>query len=191
MSIVVMTADHSASDFFLWRASKTLDPQDRAVALAHIPLLVFLPNALVEASIDPESTRRAARAVNRILMNLPLSQNDVPLLILRLLSHSSAMAQLHVDWRWHTIGGQQLSPHFRVPGHPEAVVMGIDGASMVFLVTSEGELAQTRESARPTINLEQAVKVGPPLRPAAAFLSDVLSGYAKWCWPVAHVRAIP
>jgi Sulfatase len=69
------------------------------------PLWVF-PSAVDAKWIEP---------VQRELDAGSWSQNDLPRLILALLDGAGALQSLPQEARWHTMGGQALSPSFSVP----------------------------------------------------------------------------
>lgn len=186
-TVIVAAADHSTTDYFLWREDES-GSGGRDRALTQIPFVVVLPDALLDGAADPVRARELAREVNERLASTPISQNDIPRFVLSLLLHSEPVASLPPSWRWHTLGGQRLSPGFRVPNHPEAVAVGLDGAFRVCVASSDGAFKRTDESSKLTLDLEEAVRDGQTLRPAAAVFASLLQGYAKRCWDAEAIR---
>jgi hypothetical protein len=187
-SLIVIAADHPTSDFLVWQDWGDASAAQRKVPLTRIPLFVVFPPALIAASADPERTRAAIERVNEILRRHPTSQNDVPLLVLELLSHLRQLRSIPEAWRWHTIGGQRMSVHFRAPRHPEAAVLGVDGASRVFVVGGDGVFLPVNDVARPTFDLARVSATAPDLLPATAFLAAFIQSYGSRCWQVDHIR---
>lgn len=188
-SVVVMTADHSTTDYFLWR--KGAAPEDRTLALTHVPFAIFFPDPFLDAAPSPQRARELVRRLNELLASTVLSQNDLPRLVLGLLMHSAQLRSLPEPWRWHTLGGQRLSPTFRVPGHPDAFLLGVDGTSRLYMASAGGAVIPTEEKAVPTLDLATALASGPTLLPAAAVFSTLLRGYGKTCWPGSTIRHRP
>ncbi len=188
-SLVVATADHSTTDYFLWREDG--GGQDKTLALVHVPFMVVLPDAFLEASADPARARQQARRVNELLATSPVSHNDIPRLILSLLMHSAPLRALEDPWRWHNLGGQRLSPSFGVPSRTDAVVLGVDGTSRLYFGNADGSVIQTDEKAVPTLDLDSALQSGPTMLPSAAVFSALLRGYGSMCWPAAAIRKRP
>ncbi len=188
-SLVVATADHSTTDYFLWREGD--DAQDKTLALVHVPFMIVLPDAFLAASPDPALARQQARRVNELLATSPLSHNDIPRMVLSILMHSAPLRALEHPWRWHNLGGQRLSPSFRVPSRADAVVMGVDGTSRLYFATAAGSLTQSEEKAVPTLDRETALQSGPTMLPSAAVFSALLRGYGSTCWPASAIRNRP
>lgn len=189
-TILVAAADHSTTDYFLWREGRA-EQKDRWVALSRIPFAMVLPDAFLEGSSDPQRARAAVRRVNQLMAESPLSQNDIPRIVLALLLHSEPLRSMPEPWRWHTLGGQRLSPGARIHNYPDAVTMGIDAASKVYVVTRDGALKQTDESAVPLFDLEAAKAGSETLRPATSVFSSLLRGYGKNCWASTTIRMQP
>jgi hypothetical protein len=188
-SMVVMTADHSTTDYFLWREGAA--PEDRTLALTHVPFAILFPEPFLDASPSPQGARELVSRLNELLANTVLSQNDLPRFVLGLLMHSAQIRSLPESWRWHTLGGQRLSPNFRVPDHPDAILLGVDGTSRLYMASTGGALISTEEKAVPTLDLATALHSGPTLLPAAAVFSSLLRSYGKSCWPGSTIRHRP
>jgi hypothetical protein len=86
------------------------------------------------------------------------------------------------------MGGQSLSDAFAVEGHDEAAVLGIDASSHTFSVDRRGRFGPHRDPTIPTLIPEQAARSAPLLRPAIAFFSALLRGYASSCPSPTSIR---
>lgn len=94
--VVLMVGDHT-SGFAVGK-----DPLEVARVA---PLWVF-PSAIDPTWLEPVQRELDARS---------WSQNDLPRMILALLDGAGALRSLPQRARWHTLGGQALSPNFSVP----------------------------------------------------------------------------
>jgi Sulfatase len=189
-TFIVAAADHSTTDYFLWRQDGDGE-KERADALTHIPFAIVLPDAFIEASADPARVRQLVLRLNQLLSKTALSQNDMPRFILGMLMHSAPMKSLPQDWRWHNLGGQRLSPGFTVPGHPEAVAIGVDGTSQLCVASQDGTFTRLEEKSKLTLDVETAMREGPTLQPAAAVFAALVQGYGKNCWEAKNIRLRP
>jgi hypothetical protein len=144
-SILLVLGDHSTSDAFLW----PLGPSE--AAHARVPFAIVLPPAFVRASASPVAVVARAREVDVELARLPLSQNDIPALLLALLARSPELASLPRDRRWHSMGGMTTSPWFSAPRR-EAVLLGVNSRSELFFIGPDsnrvGPLCPTPSIAR-------------------------------------------
>jgi hypothetical protein len=106
--VVLMLGDHTSG------SGVSKEP----LAVARIaPIWVF------PSSMDP----RWLVPVQRELDARSWSQNDLPRMILALLEGAGALRSLPRSARWHTMGGQALSPNFSVPPPwPQARLWSID-----------------------------------------------------------------
>jgi hypothetical protein len=189
-SLLVIGGDHATADYFLWRGGATLSGAERQHALSHIPFLVVFPEELVKSCANPARVHSLISDLNTLLGDRPTSQNDVPRLILGLLARGAALSTLPETERWHTLGGQTLSPHFRVASAPDTVVIGVDAASRLFRITEAGAMVDPDEPAKPVFDVESARGVTPTLMPEAALLSSFMTGYARRCWPWSSIRRV-
>jgi hypothetical protein len=134
-SIVVLSGDHSTADPYVWQEDPRWD-LDRQKAT--VPLAFVLPRALVEsAGARAAQVRELARKANEELNRFPVALNDVPLLLLTLLSQSREVKGLDPAWRWHSMGGTVTSPWFGGPGG-DAAMVGINSLSELYAVDGEG-----------------------------------------------------
>jgi hypothetical protein len=189
-SIIVAVADHATSDRGIWQQGSEASLGPQQVVASRIPLLIVFPEPLIAGARDPAQVRAAIRRVNELLGAHPSSQNDIPLLVLELLTHYPPMRSIATAWRWHTLGGQVLSPYFRAP-HPDAEVLGIDALSRLVWARGDGRLIPTDEVARPTLDPAEVPAVAGSLLPAAAFLAAFLQTHGNTCWQAEHIRARP
>jgi hypothetical protein len=167
-AVVVLVADHSTGHRYVWGEGKETDD-----AYGRIPFAIVLPGG-ARAHADNDIVIRDALARAQALLDAgPLSLNDVPSLLLATLSASPTLANLPDDKRWHTLGGQITSPHFRgfVDG---AVVEGINGVSQVVAFDARG--VRLGEATRATFLQSSAdrYRSTPALFPMVAPLQRLL-----------------
>jgi hypothetical protein len=156
-SVFVVTADHATSDPFLW------DPP-RPEAQAAVPMFVRLPNVMLTAQ-----AREKVRALKLVAARTPVSLDDVPSMLLALLSRHPALRNLPKDRRWHT-----------VPESPAA--WGIDASSRVFTVGHAPPFSFVPTTERSVPYSVWNEPLGPILRDATAALSAILVG-TRSCAP--------
>jgi hypothetical protein len=163
-SIVVLSADHSTGENYLWGTEEGSDTDD---ARARIPFAIVLPPSLRGDA--------AARHARELLASAPLSQNDIPSLVLALLTEQSGVRDLPKDARWHTLGGQVTSPWFKpVATRPGAYVMGINGVSQFLALDRKGERIGDYEESVFLKTRSDRTTVTPSLVPITATLSSML-----------------
>lgn len=172
-SIVVLAADHSTNDPLAW------DKGDAGPALSHIPFVIAIPNAWLEGLRDAKRARAALEAASDELTPLVLSQNDVAAMMLALLTHAPELSGLAADKRWHTLGGQRTSPHFRADSLGRPPAWGINSIRQVFMVDSDGSVPTNGELSLPVIG--DPAQAAPSLDPIAALLSAFLDNYDPHC----------
>lgn len=172
-SIVVFSADHTTHQWVPWGAS------ERGDAISRIPAGIVLPRALRDAAVDPRALDEALAAV-RTHVAEPLSNEDLPTLVLALASETSALRALDEGRRWHTLGAQATGPDARSPSG-RASVWGIDAHAHLFEAPADGStqtLDTVVESLRGPSDLSN---VPSELRPPLAFWSTFLGGFATTC----------
>jgi hypothetical protein len=179
-SIVLALGDHSTSDRFVWPRADGARA-DTGDARSRIPFVLLFPEALVLASADPTKTREALRAVNAELDTVPISENDVPSLLLALLSNSAELRGLPPEARWHTLGGAVTSPWFAGAGGESTVLSGIDCGSEFFSLDAEGRRIGPSASAGPLEATGDLYTACPALQPVRSLLASFLNGYADKC----------
>lgn len=104
----------------------------------------------------------------------PLSQNDVPTLLLALLSAHPGLRALPADQRWYTLGGQVTSPYFAPGGDPSSYILGINGVSELFTLDRTGARVGSYEDSVFLKTRADRYRVTPRLIPVTATLQQVL-----------------
>src|SRR5262249_21132623 len=144
-TLFVFGADHSTADRFVW--SEEGQPSIPTLgARALIPFAIVLPEPLINAAAHPNDLRGIVRELNSVMNRHPWAQNDVPLLVLTLLSHAPTVEALSPDARWHTLGGERTSPFFKPPNDGVEVV-GIDCLSGFYGTNETGTPLLPHETA--------------------------------------------
>jgi hypothetical protein len=163
-AVVVLVADHSTGHRYVWGEGKETDD-----AYGRIPFAVVMPARAGDIAVVHDAAARA----QALLDAGPLSLNDVPALLLATLSASPVLMNLPDAQRWHTLGGQVTSPHFR--GFvDDAVIEGINGVSQVVAFDAHG--VRIGEATRATFLQSSAdrYRSTPALFPIAAPLKRLL-----------------
>ncbi len=168
-SIFLVSADHATADPFLWDR-----PTDRAAAA--VPMFVHVPRALVAASGRESEAREKLRELDRLARRTPVSLNDVPSILMALVSRHPAMDRVPTSRRWHTLGGSSTSPWTSIPLSQPAVVWGIDASSRVFGVGKLEPHPVLTTSERSVPFSVWNDPLGPILRDGTAALSAILAG---------------
>jgi hypothetical protein len=169
-SVVVFAADHSTGEDYVWGAPGTDHETD--AAKAQVPFVIVLPDALRARVKDQAGLDATLRAVQAQLDQVVLSQNDVPTLLLALLSAHPGLRALAPAQRWHTLGGQATSPWFQAGGGE--ALLGINGVDELYTLDERGERAGPYEDAVFLQTLGDATRVTPRLIPVAATLVETL-----------------
>ncbi|MBK6461742.1 MAG: sulfatase-like hydrolase/transferase [Myxococcales bacterium] len=172
-TLVVFAADHTTHVWAPWTDAPRVD------ALTRVPLVVWLPEALRRAA-DPVAFEPAWARFRELARRRPVSNSDLPSLVLALVGDSEPMKNLPPARRWHTLGGQATSPHFRSPTG-EGAVFGIDAHAHPFHVLAPGVVrtgAAPMEALRSRLDVVQA---RPLDAPAVALWGSFLRGYAAAC----------
>jgi hypothetical protein len=189
-TIVVVGGDHSTGDRFLWdeRGAAFRSGLQPNVAYSRIPFLVYFPKATLARASDPARARALLRRLNATLARTPLSQNDIPRLVLDLLAGTRPLQSLPEPWRWHTLGGERLAPA-AVDAVPRAAVWGVDTFSDAFFLDAEGRHLPARFLVEPLSQTEATAR-RDPISPSAAFLGAFFRNYANACWQEGTIRAV-
>lgn len=167
-AIVVVSADHPIPERPLW-TPRLPDHAEQA----RIPFVIWIAPALRREHEADTGLSAAIARMNEQLDHEPLSQNDIPTLLLAMLAHSAPLRDAPSGTRWHTMGGQATSPHFRPPV-AEGRIMGIDAATTFYVVDADGVAVVPPEPARLVVTSEAARQSTPSLHPAAGALVRVL-----------------
>jgi hypothetical protein len=179
-SILVLAADHAIPDRPLWRHRPGARPAH--TARTSIPLVLWISPSLLGGARDPDRARALALAAAVALEEEPISQNDVPTLLLALLERAPLVRALPTAARWHSMGGQATSPWFVPPGPPGSAIYGIHAATALYFVDRAGRATGPDEPATLVATPERARAVTPSLRPAAVTLGTLL-GERHGCEP--------
>ncbi|MBX7097417.1 MAG: LTA synthase family protein [Myxococcaceae bacterium] len=179
-SIVVLGADHSTGEGYVWGP---FDPETDA-AKTQIPFLIVIPKAFLEKAVDRPALEAALARAQQELEGSVLSQNDVPTLLLALLSAHPGLQKLPPEARWHSMGGQVTSPWFVPGGEPETAIIGINGVSEFYAMDKEGNRLGGYEDSVFLKTRADRYRVTPRLIPIAATLRDAMLE-PKACSPVA------
>lgn len=173
-SLVVISADHSTGHAYVWGPNEN-DSDD---AKARIPVLFVLPTARPG---DPAGLEANVRTAQALLDQGPLSQNDLPSLLLTLLAGHRSLRDLPAAARWHTLGGQVTSASFVAPR--DSCVIGINGVSQFFALGCDGRRAGEYEESVFLKTRSDRYRVTPTLIPITATLSEALGSPARCSLP--------
>lgn len=171
-SIVVLMADHSTGEDYVW-GPEDVDHETDA-AKTQVPFLIVIPEAFLARVKDRGALEAALAEAQRELEAQPLSQNDVPAMLLALLKHHPGLAALPKEERWHTLGGQVTSPYFQPGGAKESFLVGINGVDQLYALDAQGTRVGAYEDAIFLRTKAERAVVTPRLIPVAATLVDVL-----------------
>ena len=171
-SIVVLLADHSTGEDYVWGPDSFEHETD--AAKAQVPFLIVIPAAFL-ARVKGRAALEAAMSEAQTLLNAtPLSQNDVPALMLALLKFHPGLRALPEASRWHTLGGQVTSPWFQPGGEPESFILGINGVDELYVLDRQGVRVGSYEDAVFLRTRSDRSQVTPRLIPVAATLVETL-----------------
>ncbi|MBL8918042.1 MAG: sulfatase-like hydrolase/transferase [Myxococcaceae bacterium] len=166
-AIVFLVADHSTGHAYVWgKVATETDAQK-----AQVPFAIVVPPRFRERLADLASFDEAFRRAQEALGG-PVSLNDVPAMVLALLSAHPNVKALPAAQRWHTLGGQVTSPFFKPTGG--AAVLSINGVSELFAVDASGERMGDYEDSVFLKTRADRYRVTPRLIPVTAALQQVL-----------------
>jgi len=181
-----MSADHSTFDALLWEGNK--NAKEQLLGLVHIPFVIIFPDAFLDASADPIKSREHVARVNSLLAESTTSMNDIPRMILALLMHSEQLKSIEDPWRWHTLGGQQLSQHFEFSPNSDISTFGIDSMQRIFTVGKDGAIVQTDEDVVAVADARGAEQGTSLMHPALALFSAFVGKYSNECYDQSLIR---
>lgn len=181
-SVVIISADHSTSEMFVWPGSSV----DRGLGL--VPFLVYVPKALAESSSRPEAVGEIVGRLHDRAANEVVSLADSPTMMTSLLKSTREMRSIPAAWRYHTFGAQITSPDFRFDGNPAARIWGTNAGAMPFVVDAEGTATQYEPMSRGFSAASQLDTMNPHLRGPSAFLASFTKGYLRRCEQQAKLR---
>lgn len=169
-SIVMLMADHSTGHAYVWGKS---DPETD-VAKSQIPFAVVIPTAFLARARDPVALAAALAEAQVLIEAAPLSQNDVPTLLLALMNAHPSVKALAPAARWHTLGGQVTSPWFKPGGDPASYILGINGVSELFVLDRKGDRVGSYEDSVFLKTRADRYRVTPRLIPVTATLIETM-----------------
>lgn len=169
-TIVMLMSDHSTGHTYVWGKEQT----ETDAAKAQIPFAIVIPPAFIARAKNPKALDAALKEVQVLLDAAPLSQNDVPAMLLALLSASPPVLNLDEKERWHTMGGQITSPYFEPGGDPASYIVGINGVSELFALGKNGKRAGSYEDSVFLKTRADRYRVTPRLIPVTATLIETL-----------------
>lgn len=182
-SILIAHADHAVSDTALWNDILVHKQEDW---LRKIPFVIYFPPALRAQIKDKD---RFVAVLNRINKKLTeqTSINDIPHLLLALLSADPQIKDLPSEWRWHTMGGQTTSKDFKIATLPQTRVWGVDASSNAFFIDADGRQIgrEQMEILQPEQDLQWQKR---HLMPVTSFLGSFLKGYGSKCYGAENIR---
>jgi hypothetical protein len=169
-SIVVLMADHSTGHEYVW------GPKDaeRDAAKSQIPFAIVIPAPFIERARDKAALVAAVAEAERLLDAAPLSQNDVPALLLALLKSHSGVRALPESLRWHTLGGQVTSPYFDPGGDPASYILGINSVSELYALDRKGVRVGSYEESVFLKTRADRYRVTPRLIPVTRTLVEIM-----------------
>ncbi len=181
-TVVMLMADHSTGHRYVWGDGEETDD-----AYGRIPFVVVIPAALRARAHNDAAVVAAWREAQAQLDEGPLSLNDVPSLTLALLSATSMLQGLPPAQRWHTLGGQVTSPHFRAFADG-AVIEGINGVSQVVALDARGGRIGPATRASFLQSSADRYRLTPALFPMASPLRRLLRASSTSSSTVASLR---
>ena len=171
-SIVVLMADHSTGEDYVWGPDSI--PHETDAAKAQVPFLIVIPSAFLARAKNRPALEAALLEARTRLNDTPLSQNDVPALLLALLKFHPGLRAIPASERWHTLGGQVTSPWFQPGGEPQSFLLGINGVDELFVLDKQGARVGAYEDAVFLRTRADRSGVTPRLIPVAATLVQTL-----------------
>ncbi|MFO0593977.1 MAG: LTA synthase family protein [Myxococcaceae bacterium] len=174
-SIVMVMSDHSTGHSYVWGPK---DPETDE-AKTQIPFAIIIPPQFVARAKDPAALDAALTEVQTLLDEAPLSQNDVPSMLLALLSSVPPLKALPEEQRWHTLGGQVTSPYFQPGGEASTYILGINGVSELYAFDRQGARVGGYEDSVFLKTRADRYRVTPRLIPITATLIETMKTDAK------------
>lgn len=170
-SIVMLMADHSTGHSYVWGKE---DPETD-VAKSQIPFAIVIPPQFLARAKDPVALAAALAEAQALIEAGPLSQNDVPTLLLAMLKAHPSMKALPAEARWHTLGGQVTSPWFEPGGNKDSYILGINGVSELFTLDHNGQRVGSYEDSVFLKTRADRYRVTPRLIPITATLIETMN----------------
>jgi hypothetical protein len=110
-------------------------------------------------------------------------------MVLALVEASGPITALPPEARWHTLGGQRTSPHWRSPTREGAAVIGLNAIGEFFAADTSGEALGAIVPVETIASPEEIHRDHTEVRPTAAVFGHFLRDWAKRCPAPASVRA--
>jgi len=167
-SIVVLMADHSTGHAYVWGEGGVETDRQKA----QVPFAVVIPSAFLKRLGKSPQLGQALLEARALLEAGALSLNDVPTLVLALLSAHPTVKALPQSARWHSLGGQVTSPYFSAGDG--ASVLGINGVSELFATDALGTRVGDTEDSVFLKTRADRYRVTPRLIPVTATLRGLL-----------------
>ncbi len=176
-TLVLASADHSTTDIFTWDSSAVRQVRPKS----QIPFLLHVPEALVRHHAHANELRDALTAAQLALSAGPISQNDLPTIVLALLSHATPLKALPESKRWHTMGGQRTSPDWALLSRPGAAVAGLNSLGELFVFDPAGTPLGPEIAVGSIATPDDIKKDESEVLPSAALFGHFLRGWGKTC----------
>lgn len=173
-AIVVVAADHTTHQWVPWTGAEKAD------GITRIPAAIVLPRALRDGVVDGPRFGAAWARFREVARTVPVSNTDVPALVLALLASSRPLAALAPSARWHTLGGQATSPSF-APPVGDGALFGVDAHARLFTVGPRGDTRPTGIATDTLRAREDVLSPRPHDKAMLAFLGAFLRGYGAKC----------
>jgi hypothetical protein len=171
-SMVVLVADHSTGEHYPW--GELDHDHDTDAAKAQIPFYVVVPQAKMARLAGRDSFDHALAELQARLDTQILSQNDLPSLLLAMLSAAPPMQTLAADKRWHTLGGQITSPWFDPNDAQHPSIVGINSVSQFYAFDEQGQCVGPYEKSAALKTYAQRYEITPRLVPMVATLAELM-----------------
>jgi len=179
--IIFFNADHSTTEYYLWKYKS-------GYAQALIPFGIIFPKAFIDSLENPDYFLNLLNQFNTLVKKKPFSQNDIPLLLFALLYHHPNVQKIPDNWRWHTMGGQILSPYFNFSFNSSISILGVNASAELFGTTSTGDVINLNMPSRPVLNQKdypsnhyEFQKNDNLLQPVRHFMSAFFTNYTSKC----------
>lgn len=173
-TIVVFGADHTTHQWVPWGDAEKPD------GITRIPLVVWIPKAFRDLAPDPLALAAAWSRLRALATSSPISNTDVPTLLVSLLAGSPGMRALPASSRWHTLGGQATSSAFQSP-IGEGALFGIDAHARLFSVDTSGATRPSNIGMDTLRTKSDVLTPMPANRAMLAFWGSFLRGYGAKC----------
>lgn len=148
-SIVLVGGDHSVPDLPFWISVN--EETAYANAVSRIPFGIVFSKRFSNSPLTTESIE----LVKTFFDAQAFSENDIPHILLQLLSESSQLKSLSAEKQFHTMPAQRMSPYFRVSSYPSAATIGIDSTSFIYMRSLDAGLLMRTEPLRKIKSLDE------------------------------------